>query len=183
MLPFTCYHNKLPSLFNALYVKDVPSRFTYRFLASLGFKSSKERDLYKFLVQMGFISNDGVPSSVYLAFKNSASPDSFVSVCAKTLYKDLLSLSFDLLVKENLVSVLRATYPNLTMNEIELISNTFYAINDYAPFIKKEPYSHVTIQDGSKRKSVNININLPETDNIRVYETIFKYLRDIINGN
>lgn len=180
MLPYTTNYNKLPAFFSSLYTNSVPKKVTYRFIASLGFKSSKERDLYSFLHAFGFIARDGVPTSWYTEFKHAASPEVFVSSCAKRIYSDLLSASGDVTELARLSALIQDMYTDATSTQVALMCSTFYALNTYASFISGMKEKSST--EKAPKRAISININLPETDNEAVYGVIFKYLRDILGG-
>ncbi len=182
MLCLTLNHTSIPALFNSIYTKDIPVRFTFRFLQSLGFKSSKMRDLVTFLHAFGFLDAEGVPTSSYVEFKKATDPKAFVSACATSVYQDVLP-TLDELSESNLKRLFLAKYPNLDAQKVNLAVKTFMAINLYAPFYKSEASSTPGasfVQKTPSRQNLNININLPETENERVYAAIFKYLKEIL---
>ncbi len=180
MLPYTVNHNKLPAFFSSLYTNSVPKKVTCRFIASIGFKSSKERDLYGFLHAFGFVDQDGAPTPRYVEFKQSASPEVFVSSCAKDVYSDLLAASVDAADLLELSALIQNMYPDATGAQVSLMCSTFYALNTYTSFMPAVMEKNSTGK--ATKRPINININLPETDNEAVYGVIFKYLKDILGG-
>jgi len=180
MLPYTFNYNKLPALFTSLYTSPVPEKLTYRFLASLGFKSSKERDLFKFLHSFGFITISGIPTATYSAFKQAPSPEAFVSSCAKQVYKELLTASIDFSSPSQLANLIQSLQPDISKQPLDLICATFSSLNAYASFIPERNEKN-SLERATKRP-INININLPETDNEAIYGMIFRHLKDILGG-
>jgi hypothetical protein len=180
MLPYTANYNKLPAFFSSLYTNAVPKKVTYRFIVSLGFKSSKERDLYTFLHAFGFIGASGVPTSWYTEFKQATSPEMFVSSCAKSVYSELLTTSADFLDPSQLSTLVQRIHKEASSTQQDLICHTFIALNTYASFIPVVKETSST--EKATKRPINININLPETDNEAVYGVIFKYLKDILGG-
>jgi hypothetical protein len=180
MLPYTTNYNKLPAFFSSLYANAVPRKVTYRFIASLGFRSSKERDLYSFLHSFAFISEDGVPTSWYSEYKQATSPEVFVSSCAKQVYNDLLTASVDVTDPLQLSALIQKMNVDATSTQVSIICSTFYALNTYAPFVPVVTEKAFT--EKTTKRPINININLPETNNEAVYGVIFKYLKDILGS-
>lgn len=180
MLPYTANYNKLPAFFSSLYTNAVPKKVTYRFITFLGFKSSKDRDLYAFLHTFGFIDRNGVPTSRYAEFKLAKSPELFVSSCAKHVYSELLSSSLDFLDPSQLSNFVQRINKDVSSTQQDLICATFYALNSYASFTPV--VKAVSSTEKATKRPINININLPETDNEVVYGVIFKYLKDILGS-
>ena len=181
MLVYTLNNNKIAPLFTSLYTNELPKRVSVRFLQQLGFKSSRERDLIRFLHAFGFIDAKSVPTSTYSAFKNSPSVDAFVSERAKEVYSFVTSL---LLESAELETCFVKNFPNESLENIKLGVKTFLTINtQYKVFTSSEKSTlNVTGVSSTfqKKTPINININLPETENPSVYEAIFKHLKGLI---
>lgn len=180
MLPYTVNYNKLPAFFSVLYTSAVPQKVTYRFIYSLDFKSSKNRDLYAFLQSFGFITQEGFPTANYIEFKKATSPQAFVSVCAKNIYEKILGDLPNLDSIEKVSLFLSNKYPEASSQQVKLMFLTLQALNMYASFI--HPHEGGLEATPLKKRPINININLPETENPAIYETIFKYLKDILGS-
>ncbi len=166
-----------------MYITKVPTKFTFRFLQSLGFKSSKMRDLVPFLQAFDFLDVFGLPTNTYVEFKNSMDPQLFVSTCAKRTYEAVLP-KIEALNEPSVKEVFFITYSDLSPEKLNLVVKTFLAINEYAPFCMRLPLKEAptpSIHKNALKQNLNININLPETDNDRVYEAIFKHLKELLH--
>lgn len=184
MLCYTANYSLLPSFFSSLYTEALPSKFTFRFLQQLGFKSSAHRDLVYFLKSFGFVDAEGSPTSLYSEYKNSTNFTEFVSACAKNLYADIIAISSDFSEPSLLQSFARV-FPTNSPDDITNAVSTFMTLNKHFKFVQASPQSNTSVVSDIEKisprsKGVNININLPETENEKVYEAIFKYLKNIL---
>ena len=184
MLCYTVNNNLLPSFFSSLYTAVLPAKFTFRFLQQLGYKSSAQRDLVYFLKSFGFVDAGGAPTSLYTEYKNSTNPTEFVSVCAKNLYTEIIAISSDF-SEPSLLHSFKSAFPNHSHEDITKAVATFKALNKHYKFVQAPSQSNPNVVADinsalPKAKGVNININLPETENEKVYEAIFKYLKNIL---
>jgi hypothetical protein len=175
-------YNLISPLFTAVYTHEVPARFTIRFLQKIGFKSSKMRELVTFLECFGFLDSQGFPTSLYTEFKKAQDPKSFVSACATKMYSDILPYitSID---ASSLRDVFASRLKDVPENTLNLAVKTFLALNEYAPFYSTtaEPRSkEANFLKSTATRPINININLPETDNEKVYELLFKHLKELL---
>jgi len=141
------------------------------------------RDLIVFLRDFGFLDGANVPTSLYTEFKKAPDPVSFVSTCAKHVYAGLVP-QINSLEMVSLKALFSEQYPSLDSYQSFLAVKTFLAINAYAPFYTENPKMHspsFTGQEAASKRSLTININLPETENARVYEAIFRHLKEILH--
>jgi hypothetical protein len=143
------------------------------------------RDLVSFLKQFGFLDSSGNPSSMYMEFKNSNDPVYFVSVCAKKHYADVLPF-VTTTARADLVGLFSSKFPDLAQPALFATVSTFLAIDAYAPFIATptKPKDITLNKDVAhiSKQPLNININLPETENEKVYEVIFRHLKEILSS-
>lgn len=184
MLCSTANYSSIPALFNSIYIAELPHKFTFRFLQSLGFKSSKMRDLILFLQCFGFLDSGGFPTSTYKEFKSAPDSSNFVSICARAVYTDLVSTktSFS---EDALLKTVASLYPNESEKKLLLTVRTVIALDSYCGFYSshapKTLGQDLQIPIHKSKQNLNININLPETENEKVYESIFKYLKEILS--
>ena len=181
----------------------VPERVTVEFLKTLGFKSSNDRPIIAVLKGIGFLDANGAPTDSYRAFRD---PDVGPKVLARALrsaYSDLYlanTKAHDLPI-EKLKGII-ATRTSKGKVVVKLIAGTFKALAKAADF--SEPNAEIDKAIGkSTEKSkesgdaggkvalppsppgagvagfhYNIQIHLPTTTDITVYNAIFKSLRE-----
>lgn len=183
MLVYTLNNNKIAFLFTSLYTNELPKRVSVRFLQKLGFKSSRERDLIRFLHAFGFIDAESAPTSIYTAFKKASAVDTFVSERAKEVYGFIDSMPAE---SSGLEACFMRNFPNESLESIKLGVKTFLTINEQYKVFTFSEKNTLNVNGVSsvfqKKTPINININLPETENPSVYEAIFKHLKELLRN-
>ncbi|MFZ5424421.1 MAG: DUF5343 domain-containing protein [Patescibacteria group bacterium] len=185
--PIMLTEDKIPAMLDKISKASTPKKFTYRFLASLGFASSNDRAFVNLLKELGFIDASGVPTGYYDELRNVISAKNVLAQRVKSLYDALFLI--DSAIYDAPSDFIKNAISNVTgMNEENSLqaTRTFLRLCslsnfDYLPHVS-ESNSNSTIK-ASKLDSVtyNININLPETTNPQVYETILRILSEFKN--
>lgn len=205
--PYVSSTGLLQELLKKIQEAPPPARFSGDYLFSnLKFKKSGSTiPFIPFLKRLGFISSDGTPTDIYKKFRNPNKKTSGQAMAqAFTIgYADLYSRNeywyklqnSDL--KNFLVEVLEVEPKNSALG---ILIRTIETLKPYANFdapINGEeeelelPETNTDKVDSSqkpeKRKqsdidginlSYTINLNLPETSDIRVFDAIFKSLKE-----
>jgi uncharacterized protein DUF5343 len=183
----------------------VPERVTVEFLKTLGFKSSNDRPIISVLKGIGFLDANGTPTDSYRSFRD---PDVGPKVLARALrsaYADLYlanTKAHDLPI-EKLKGII-ATKTAKGNVVVKLIAATFKALAKAADFsepsgeiekaiVKPVEKSKASVDAGGKINlpssppgvgtgvagfHYNIQIHLPTTTDITVYNAIFKSLKE-----
>jgi Family of unknown function (DUF5343) len=183
----------------------VPERVTFEFLKTLGFKSSNDRPIIGVLKAIGFLDANGTPTDSYRSFRD---PDLGPKVLARALrsaYSDLYLANMKAhdLPLEKLKGII-ATKTSKGDVVVKLIASTFKTLAKSADFSEpagepeKKPAKTVDQPKGlddAEHKSpaipqslghgagvtgfhYNIQIHLPTTTDITVYNAIFKSLKE-----
>lgn len=206
--PYVSATGLLQELLKKIQEAPPPARFSGDYLFSnLKFKKSgSTMPFIPFLKRLGFISSDGTPTEIYKKFRNPDKRVSGQAMAQAfcVAYADLFSRNeywyklqnADL--KNFLVEVLEIEPKN---GALAILIRTIETLKPYANFdsstldeteIENEP---IDIKGGKldaserieKRKhsdieginlSYTINLNLPETSDIKVFDAIFKSLKD-----
>jgi hypothetical protein len=177
-----------------------PERFTHDFLANtLGMKGGTPRPVIPFLKRIGFIGTDGVPTELYKAFRNTGQSGAAVAQAMRIGYKPLFDMNeraHELPDPELKGLVVQATGLEEKSRVLQLIIQTFKILKQQASFgattvaIKKEERRDEavgrTTPSGDSgtggaagiHLSYTINLNLPPTPDVAVFNAIFKALRD-----
>jgi hypothetical protein len=180
-----------------------PERFTQDFLATkLGFSGGSARPFIPLLKKLGFKGTDGTPSTIYSQFRN---PDTRGAAMAQAMhigYKDVYERNefAHALTKDkfkNLIVEMTGLPP--TDGIVSATVGTFFNLNSYADFDKKAPElqttkkidgllqeeaHHDVVQHENRQKSsglnlsYTINLNLPETSDVEVFNAIFRSLKE-----
>lgn len=188
--------NRLPEMMAAIQNAGVPPRFTIDFLKSLGFKSTNDRNLISVLKGIGFLDSTGVPTEKYRAYKNKSEAKRVLGAALRISYEDLF------LADENAQSATTEKISGIFGTKTgkgdavtKKMATTFKALSALADFtsssnpVEKEEKTDTEVNNnppsskkGSENSSpefhYNIQIHLPATKDISVYNAIFKSLKD-----
>lgn len=192
----------LESLINSLVNAKAPERLTNKFLEDLGFKSSNDRLYVGMFKALGLIDSNGVPTQRYYEFLDQSQTGKILATGIQEAYEDLFNLRKDaqnLSVEEVKNKLKTITQGQKSDNVLLLMANTFKALCDVADWsltkstqtVAKE--SSVTAKKENDNKRIedytppkqktdlglyyNIQIHLPETTNMAVYDAIFQSLK------
>lgn len=180
----------------------VPERVTFEFLKTLGFKSSNDRPIISVLKGIGFLDANGTPTEQYRAFRDPHSGPKVMAKALRAAYSDLFLANTKAqdLPLDKLKGII-ASKTNKGENLVRLMANTFKALAKAADFsddnstAAEQPATTVeaktngtTIEPALNKPTLphpsgtafhyNIQIHLPTTTDITVYNAIFKSLKD-----
>lgn len=182
-----------------------PEKVTGDFVnTKLGIKGGTGRALVPFLKKIGFVNSDGTPSDLYKKYRNPVSAEIAVAEAMKIGYKplylvneycqelsetELKGLIMQVTGQEASSSVVKFTVS--TYQKLKALANfDAVQVEEEAPSPKeiKTPHLHPStplqhhIPKGKKGVGMNlsytINLNLPATSDIAVFNAIFKSLKE-----
>jgi len=195
----------LDAFLNSLLNAQAPVKFTNRFLEQLEFKSTNDRLFIGVLKFLGFIDSNGIPQERYFKFLDQTQSKQVLAEAIKEAYADLFTVNVK--ANEMSVNDVKNKLKTLTQGSksdtvLGCMANTFTALCKYADFSKglskeimlakqQEPTTE-EIPNSSEHKMThelinkkittemhyNIQIHLPETRDITVYDAIFKSLKE-----
>jgi hypothetical protein len=197
--PFINSTGLIGKIFEKIQQAKVPPRYTTDFQSTvLGFGSGSARPFIPFLKRLGFIQSDGTPTDLYTRFRNADSSGAAMADAMRIGFAEIFQknefandLSDDKL--KNLVVEVTGKEPN--DGTVTAIVSSFKACKQLADFegadaARKERIEPLDISkslvkhDPTKSKSnhdvrigYTINVNLPETTNVEVYNAIFSSIR------
>lgn len=197
--PYVNAYNAIPKLFGAIVKASVPPKFTLDFMeAMLEMKSSSHRALIPLLKRLQFIDAANVPTEAYRNYRDAEMRGSVMAAQLRTSYSMLYQASeyAHTLKKEELQAKLRSVLgaaeddtvvPNVASTFAELAKLADFSAS--TPPIRKlvAPPVEETDEETSHRKSLGtrtlglsytINLNLPATTEIEVFNAIFKSLKE-----
>lgn len=192
---------RLPDLFSKIRDGQAPVLFTQQLLKDWGFKSSNDRAAIPLLKTLGFLSPDGKPTSLYHEYRDHSRSKIIMAQALRNAYGDIF------LIKEHPTDADKVairgkfkSYHNVSDNSASLMTNTFYALlnlsdlkaatpkkkadkeSEAEKFEPKETESHPPITGRPlvypSGLHYNIQIHLPPTKDVEVYNAIFKSLRE-----
>jgi hypothetical protein len=183
-------------------IKDAktPDRFTQDYLGNtLGFTGGSAKPFIPLIKRLGLISSDGSPTELYKQFRN---PDHSKSAMGKAIrqgYGELFERNENVhkLDKKSLEGlIVQATGLDQGAATLRAITGTFENLKSFAvfepdetPTKKKDVQNETEANNKGKRDveaedgfrlglSYTINLVLPKTDDVSVFNAIFKSLRE-----
>jgi hypothetical protein len=174
-----------------------PPRFTQDFLATkLGLPGGTPRPVIPFLKRAGFLGGDGIPTDLYKRFRNPTESRRAGAEALKTAYQRLYEMNeyaHELGDDKLKGLIVQATGMDAGSPAVRAMIGSFKALRDFASF-ESEPESETesagepaeptesTRQEARATPariglSYTINLNLPSTSDIAVFDAIFKSLR------
>ncbi len=195
----------LESFLNSLLSAQAPAKFTNKFLEQLGFTSTNDRLFIGMLKFLGFLDASGVPQERYFKFLDQTQSKFILAEAVKEAYADLFAINVK--AHEMSVGEVKNKFKMLTQGAksesvLQFMANTFTALCKYADFSINTSGREITTikQVGESNKDniddppkmthelinkkittemhYNIQIHLPETRDITVYDAIFKSLKE-----
>jgi hypothetical protein len=200
--PYVNAYNSIPTLFSGIKTAAVPPKVTQDFLESvLELKSSSHRALIPLLKKLGFIDQANVPTQAYRDFRDDSLSGSVMAQRLREAYSLLFAASEYAwkLNKPDLLSKLRnITGAGEDDRYIPAVASTFTELSKLATWngaARAPRAAAATPSDdqtsalgvtasprelpaGGFGLSYTINLNLPATTEIEVFNAIFKSLRD-----
>lgn len=191
---YTQAYGQLGEFFSKIRDAQAPDKFTNQILKDLGFKSNNHRPFIPLMKSLGFLAADGTPTQRYHDYRNHSMSKNKMGEALKEAYSDIF------LIKEKpttsdreLIQGKFKSFHNASDNVAKLHTNTFYALLDLANLDSKktkqqdveaeiEPSKAIEQEAIVKATSLglhyNIQIHLPTTKDVEVYNAIFKSLKD-----
>ncbi len=191
-------YGQLPEVFQRLSEGQAPEKFTTQHLKDLGFGSSNYRAVIPLLKALGFLTSDGTPTQRYHEYRNLAQSKKVMGEAIRDAYSDLFTIkSHPTSADRDLIEGKFKSVHNATANTAKLMANTFYSLLGLADLSaateqKKEkpvenippvptPKQPIELAPSLQHQSslhYNIQIHLPATKDIEVFNAIFKALRE-----
>jgi hypothetical protein len=196
-LPYVNGYGGIPKLFNSIKSASVPPKFTQDYMGTvLDLKSSSYRAMIPLLKKLGFIDQSNVPTSAYKDYRDDAMSGAIMAQKVREAYAPLFAANEYAykLDKKDLESKIRSvTGAGDDNGNLYAVVGTFKELSNLAtwdgyvtPPPKREEKSvqeensrkRVSFSNGQLGLSYTINLNLPATTEIEVFNAIFKSLRD-----
>ncbi|WP_141564538.1 DUF5343 domain-containing protein [Mycolicibacterium palauense] len=182
-----------------------PPKFTTEHLKSLGFGSSTDRAVIPLLKDLGFLSPDGVPTARYHAYRDQSRSKAVLAEAMKEAYEDVFHVrEVPTAADRPAIEGLFKSKNNSTDKVAQLQAMTFYALLKNADFKaapskasavpptvqREDPHTDkstagdnptvVQRQTGqvSAELHYTIQVHLPATKDIEVFNAIFRSLRE-----
>ena len=194
--PYVDAYGKIDEVFKKIVEASVPTKVTNDFIyTKLGLKSTSYRAMIPLLKRLGFIDDSNAPTAVYREYRDQKKSKVIMAQQIRITYKDLFATNEYAykLKKEDIISKLNTVLGTPMDDKITpRVAATFLALCSLADFEGKVLESVETPEGGEKPVtaattgehaaklgiSYTINLNLPATTDIEVFNAIFKALKE-----
>lgn len=198
--PFMNAYGQVSSILEKIRAAQTPPRFTQDFLKTkLGQSSGSSKAFIPLAKRLNLIGSDGVPTALYHRFRNPTESGSAMADAIRSGYSELFTrneYAHELPEKElkGLVMEVTGLAPNAAT--LRSITQTFIELCRFAEFDGDGATSERVVENGESLPielpgrapadvptvgvglSYTINLNLPETTDVAVFNAIFKSLRE-----
>lgn len=194
--PYMISNNKIAPIITKIQQAARPQKFTLEFLRSIGFTSTNDRAFIPLAKKLGFLMDDGTPSALYDQLKDSTSTAFILATQIKSLYSELFAINTE--IQKASDADIKGVISRVTGKDSEGVSriyNTFKALCSIADFnvstestelhsgeenkeVPNESIQSVLGNTSMSQFHYNIQIHLPATNDISVYNAIFKSLKE-----
>lgn len=191
-------YGQLGDVFSRIAEGQAPDKFTTQHLKDLGFASSNFRAVIPLLKQLGFLSPDGTPTTRYHEYRNTARSRRVMGEALRESYGDLFTIKANPTDADRplIEGKFKSTH-NATPNTAKLMASTFYSLLELADLsmsantevkreeqkvVEPEPVPMKTPEAPPEHPRptlhYNIQIHLPATKDVEVFNAIFKALKE-----
>lgn len=206
-LPYVQATSTLEKMLEKIKTASVPDRFSQDYVSTkLSLKGGTARALIPFIKKMGLVTSDGTPTDRYREFRNPEKSGFAIASAMRELFETLFDMNEYVYELENsklkgLIVEATGAEPNSAV--VQKTLSTFSALKKIATF---DPEESNTTNDSDSRSvensisqktspinlpiykpntsrsdginlSYTINLNLPATTDIEVFNAIFKSLK------
>lgn len=201
-LPYVPAYGTITKVLEKIKTASTPPRFTQDFLATtLDMPGGSAKPVISFLKRTGFLATDGAPTELYKRFRNSSQRGAAAADALRTGYKALYEVNE--YVHNAKDADLRGLVVQVTGAEedsklVQAVTGSFKGLKAFADF---DVSSHEAPADGAETPTdapegsgwsgngggglpggvtlgYTINLHLPPTSDIAVFNAIFKSLRE-----
>lgn len=190
-------YGQLGEVFKRISDGQAPDKFTRQHLKDLGFASSNFHAVIPLLKALGFLAADGSPTARYHAYRDHSQSRAVLGEALREAYGDLFTIKANPTnADRQLIEGKFKSAHNTSERVAQLMASTFFSLmaladihtqpSRVAPEPKIEIKSEV-ITPAPKESSTsthrptlhyNIQIHLPATKDVEVFNAIFKSLRE-----
>jgi hypothetical protein len=200
-LPYVSAHGNIRKVLEKIKAASTPPRFTQDFLSTtLDMSGGSAKPVIPFLKRTGFLASDGSPTALYKRFRNSGQSGAAAAEALRTGYKPLYDINEyvhnakDADLRGFIVQVTGAEEDSSTVRQI---TGSFKALKAFADFSASaadagaadapdgapgdsddKPDDGDAALPGGIRLGYTINLHLPATSDVAVFNAIFKSLRE-----
>jgi hypothetical protein len=199
-VPFVQAYGNISKALEKIQAAATPPRFTQDFLATkLGLAGGAAKPVIPFFKRIGLLGSDGVPTDLYRRFRNPSERGHAAATALRTGFRSLYEVNeyiHDAGEKDLKGVVVQITGSEPTSSTVRAILGSFKAVRALAVFdgddradVKEDGASRdaavrheepPAVRTGVAKLglSYTINLNLPATSDIAVFDAIFRSLKE-----
>lgn len=194
-LPYLTTPGSLTNALNKIKSAATPQTFNADFVhATLGIKGGAGSAIPPLLKKLGFVAGDGSPTNIYRRFRSAATSGTAAAEALKIGYKAVYKIdesAHELSDTELKGLMVQVTGLASDDRVLRLALSTFKKLKTFATFDagekeSPEPEGESEDRDGLREAepdrefniAYTINLNLPPTTNIEVFNAIFKSMKE-----
>jgi hypothetical protein len=201
--PYVDAYGKIADIFHGIKKASVPPKFTQDFLSTvLGLTSSSYRAMIPLLKKLELLTAESLPTQSYKDYRDDGLSESVLAEKVKMAYSDLYRASeyAHKLPREELMNKLRTLLGvGKEDKNVAKVASTFLELVKLSNFETSKRAKKESLEEPPKKESAppiisgdeshapiykkfgisyTINLNLPATTEIEVYNSIFKALKE-----
>lgn len=193
--PYMTSNNKIAMIIESLQAAAKPAKFTLDFLRNMGYTSTNDRGIVPLFKKLGFLTDDSVPTVYYDQLRDKTTYKKILAARVRELYSELFTINVEI-YKDNEANI-KGAISRVTGGDedsVKRVYSTFKALCNIADFSQSPaestpveapvteqvaaPQANITPSSRNTEFHYNIQIHLPATTDISVYNAIFKSLKD-----
>ena len=193
--PYLVSNKNIQAMLDKIRTAAKPPKYTIAFVKQLGFTSSNDQAYPALFKKLGYLMEDGTPTAYYDDLRDSTMMPISLGKIIRELYSELFMINMK--IYEASDEEIKGAISRVTGKEakdVTRIASTFKALCNIAQFdsldveekvLENSPKEVEQIEINKKEKSglntefhYNIQIHLPATTDISVYNAIFKSIKD-----
>jgi hypothetical protein len=197
-LPYVTASGNVTKVLNKIKQAETPPTFTTDFLkTTLDMSGGSARPVIPFLKRTGFLGSDGSPTELYKRFRNPSQSGAAGAEALRTGYKPLYSINeyiHDAKDSDLKGAVVQSTGLEDSSGTVTAIVGSFKALKAFADFKAAPGRTEDSATPSGEDKTpllgpagelpeglkfgYTINLHLPPTSDVAVFNAIFKSLRE-----
>lgn len=200
----TQVYGQFPDFFAKLQEGQAPGSFTQQHLKDIGFVTANHRALIPLLKALGFLTANGAPTDRYHAYRDKSQSRQILGAAIKEAYSDLFVIKAHPTEKDKaLIEGKFKSVHNASDTTADRMARTFLALLkladvdhgvtslvkaiDTPPSSSTVPETRTHVAQPLEVRAApglhyNIQIHLPATKDVEVYNAIFKSLKEHLIG-
>jgi hypothetical protein len=191
--------NRIPEVFTKIRDGQAPSQVTTQLLKDWGFASSNDRAFIPLLKSLGFLTPTGQPTQRYHDYRDHSRSKAVMGEALKEAYQDIFLIKAKpTKTDQDSITGKFKSFHNASDDVAQRMAKTFFSLLDLADLSDAKPAKAEGPPQGAPQESntpglgipkghgtpilsdlhYNVQIHLPATKDVEVYNAIFKSLRE-----